>query len=82
MDGVTRLVAEVTTVVGVLSRHFAARLCTVSAVGVRVTKVAIDKRAREGANKGHEDSLAGVLPASDRLRGKQAVGDSDPASNT
>lgn len=34
---------------------------TVSAVGARVTKVAIDTRAREGANKGHEDSLAGVF---------------------
>jgi len=48
----------------------------------RVTKIAIDKRARESANKGHEDSLAGVLPASGRLLGEEAAGDGDPASNT
>jgi hypothetical protein len=65
----------------VLRRQFAARLCTVSASG-RVTKIAIDKRAREGENKGHEESLAGVLPASDRLHGEEAAGCSDPASNT
>jgi hypothetical protein len=47
----------------VLSRQFATRLCTVSA-SVRVAKIAIDKRARESEKKGHEENLAGVLPAS------------------
>jgi hypothetical protein len=53
----------------------------VSASG-RVTKIAIDKRAREGDNKGHEESLAGVLLALGRLRGEEATGCGDPASNT
>jgi len=48
----------------------------------RVTKIAIDIRAREGENKGHEESLAGVLPASGRLHGEEAAGCSDPASIT
>jgi hypothetical protein len=48
----------------------------------RVTKIAIDKRAREGDNKGHEESLAGVLPASGRLHGEEAAGCSDSASDT
>jgi hypothetical protein len=47
----------------------------------RVTKIAIDKRARESENKGHEESLAGILPASGRLRGEEAAGGADPASN-
>jgi len=49
---------------------------------VAVTKIAIDKAARESENKGHEESLAGVLPASGRLRGKEAAGSADPTSNT
>ena len=65
----------------ILSRHFAARLCRVLAAGC-VTKIAIDKRARESENKGHEESLAGVLPASGRLRGEEAAGCGDPTSNT
>jgi hypothetical protein len=48
----------------------------------RVTKIAIDIRAREGENKRHEESLAGVLPASGRLHGEEAAGCSDSASNT
>jgi hypothetical protein len=48
----------------------------------RVTKIAIDKRAREGENKGHEESLAGVLLALGGLRGEEATGCGDPASNT
>jgi hypothetical protein len=48
----------------------------------RVTKIAIDIRAREDENKGHEESLAGVLPASGRLHGEEAAGCSDPATNT
>jgi len=48
----------------------------------RVTKIAIDIRAREGENKGHEESLVGVLPASGRLHGEEAAGCSDSASNT
>jgi len=48
----------------------------------RVIKIAIDKRARGSENKGHEERLAGVVPASGRLRGEEAAGCSDPASNT
>ena len=48
----------------------------------RVTKIAIDKRARASENKGHEESLAGVLPASGWLRGEEAAGCADSASNT
>jgi hypothetical protein len=51
-------------------------------VAGRVTKIAIDKRAREGGHKGHEESLAGVLPASGRLRGEEASGCGDPTSST
>jgi len=47
-----------------------------------VTKIAIDKRARESENKGHEEGLAGVLPASGWLRGEEAASCADPASNT
>src|ERR1035437_3621269 len=59
----------------------AARLRRVSTSG-RVTKIAIDKRTRESENKGHEESLAAILPASGRLRGEEAVGCGEPASNT
>jgi len=65
----------------ILSRQFAALLCTVSASG-GVTKIAIDKRPREGENKGHGESLAGVLPASGRLHGEKAAGCSDSSSDT
>src|SRR6266850_3188748 len=46
-----------------------------------VIKIAIDKRARERKTKGHEESLAAVLPASGRLRCEEAAGCGDPASN-
>src|SRR5206468_6867966 len=48
----------------------------------RVTKIAIDKQARASENKGNEESLAGVLPASGWLRGEEAAGCADPAPNT
>ena len=51
-------------------------------VSVGVIKIAIDKRSRESENKGHEESFAGVLPASDRLRGEEAAGCGDPSSDT
>ena len=35
-------------------------------------KIAIDKRARESENKGHEEGLAGVLPASGWLRRRRS----------
>jgi hypothetical protein len=47
-----------------------------------VTKIAIDNRARESENKRHEENLAGVLPATGRLRGKEAAGCRDPASHS
>ena len=53
----------------------------VSASG-RVTKIAIDKRARESENRGHEENRADVLPASGRLCGEEAAGCGDPASHT
>jgi hypothetical protein len=48
----------------------------------RVTKIAIDRRARESENKRDEETLAGVLPASGRLRGQEAAGCRDSASDT
>ena len=49
----------------------------------RVTKIAIDKRARASENREHEENCAGVLPASGRLCGEKAAGcgDPDPASH-
>ena len=48
----------------------------------QVTKIAIDKRARESENRGHEENRARVLPASGRLRGEEAASCGDPASHT
>ena len=36
----------------------------------------------EEGNQGHEESLAGVVPASGRLRGKKTAGCGGPTSNT
>jgi len=47
----------------------------------RVTKIAIDKRARESENKGDEESWASVVSASGRLCGEEAAGCSGPASH-
>jgi len=47
-----------------------------------VTKIAIDKHPHSSENRGHEESLAGGLPASGRLRGEEAAGCSDSASYT
>jgi hypothetical protein len=53
-----------------------------SAASERVTKFAIDRRPRESENKGNEETWAGVLPASGRLRGQEAAGCRDPGSNS
>jgi hypothetical protein len=52
-------------------------------VSRRVTKIAIDKRARESENREHEENCARVLPASGRLCGEKAAGcgDPDPAAS-
>jgi hypothetical protein len=52
-------------------------------VSKRVTKIAIDKRARESENREHEENCARVLPASGRLCGEKAAGcgDPDPAAS-
>ena len=47
-----------------------------------VTKIAIDKQAYSGENRGHEEMLAGVLFASGRLCGQEAAGCGNPASHT
>jgi hypothetical protein len=47
-----------------------------------VTKIAIDKQADSGENRGHEDMLAGVLFASGRLCGQEAAGCGNPATHT
>ena len=47
-----------------------------------VTKIAIDKRAREGENKGYEESWPHILLASGWLCSEEAAGCGDPGSDT
>jgi hypothetical protein len=74
-------VATFTAAIYLVSADDKLTLARVSA-SRRVTKIAIDKRARESENREHEEMCAGVLPASGRLCGEKAAGcgDPDPAS--
>jgi hypothetical protein len=48
----------------------------------RVTKVAIDRRARGSENKRHGEIVAGAMPASGWLRGEEAAGRGDTRSDS
>jgi hypothetical protein len=48
----------------------------------RVTKIAIDKHARESENREHEENGFRALHAAGRVRGEKDTGCSDAASNT